>query len=90
MSKFVLLSFLLASLNYFSQNKINDSINCSYRENKSSVCPKCKSEKKVLPIFYGLTTGKFMKKNKNKFYFGGCELTGCDPKWYCKTDQLKF
>lgn len=90
MSKIVFLLFLLASLNYFSQKKINDTINCNYRENKSSVCPKCKSDKKVLPIFYGLTTGKFMKKNKKKYYFGGCELTGCNPKWYCKTDQLKF
>ncbi len=90
MSKIVFLSFLLASLNYFSQKKINDTINCGYRENKSSICPKCKGDKKVLPIFYGLAPGKFMKKNKNKFYFGGCELMGCDPKWYCKTDQLKF
>lgn len=66
MSKIVFLLFLLASLNYFSQKKINDTINCNYRENKSSVFPKCKSDKKVLPIFYGLTTGKFMKKNKKK------------------------
>ncbi len=61
MSKIV---FLLASFNYFSQKKINDIINCSYLDNKSSVCPKCKSDKKVLPIFYGLKTGKFMKKKQ--------------------------
>ena len=67
MSKIVFVLFLLASLNYFSQKKINDTINCNYRENKSSVCPKCKSDKKVLPIFYGLTTGKFMKKTKINF-----------------------
>ncbi|WP_312194978.1 hypothetical protein [Epilithonimonas vandammei] len=66
MSKIVFLLFLLASLNYFSQKKINDTINCNYRENKSSVFPKCKSDKKVLPIFYGLTTGKFMKKKQKK------------------------
>ncbi len=63
---------------------------CHYTENKSSVCPICNTDKKVLSIFYGLTTKKFMRENKRKYYFGGCEITGCDPKWYCKTDNYKF
>lgn len=63
---------------------------CKYRENKSSTCPICKTNKNVLSIFYGLVTTSFMKKNKKKYYFAGCEITSCDPKFYCKTDDIKF
>jgi len=63
---------------------------CKYRLNKSKICPNCKSEKEVIPIFYGLTSGKFMKKNKNKYHFAGCEISNCDPKWFCKKNKLKF
>ena len=63
---------------------------CQYHENKTSVCPKCKSSKKVVPIFYGLTTLDFMKKNKKKYHFAGCELSYCMPNWYCKRDSLEF
>lgn len=63
---------------------------CQYHENKTSVCPKCKSSEKVVPIFYGLTTLDFMKKNKKKYHFAGCEISYCMPKWYCKRDRLKF
>ena len=90
MNKISLLIFVMTSLNVFSQKKVSDTINCSFRKNESSLCPICKSDKKVTPIFYGLTTLKFIRKNRKKYYFGGCELTGCDPKYYCKTDQYKF
>ncbi|MCJ7933120.1 MAG: hypothetical protein MUW56_05655 [Chryseobacterium sp.] len=63
---------------------------CPYKENKSLVCPVCRRDKNVLPIFYGLTTWKFEKKNRKKYYFGGCEVSGCDPKYYCNTDRVKF
>jgi len=63
---------------------------CKYRVNKSKVCSICKSDKNVVPIFYGLTTKKFMKKNKKKYHFAGCEISSCDPKWYCKTDKTEF
>lgn len=63
---------------------------CQYHENKTSVCPKCKSSQKVVPIFYGLTTLDFMKKNKKKYHFAGCELSYCMPNWYCKRDRLEF
>ncbi|KFC20465.1 hypothetical protein [Chryseobacterium sp. FH1] len=90
--KKVFVSILITfSFNAFSQKKGTiDTINCKYRENKVSICPICKTDKKVLSIFYGLTTTKFMKENKNKYYFEGCEITGCDPNWYCKTDDYKF
>jgi hypothetical protein len=63
---------------------------CQYHENKTSVCPKCKSSEKVVPIFYGLTTLDLMKKNKKKYHFAGCELSYCMPNWYCKRDRLEF
>ena len=72
------------SLNIFVKNF------CQYHENKTSVCPKCKSSQKVVPIFYGLTTLDFMKKNKKKYHFAGCELSYCMPNWYCKRDRLEF
>lgn len=72
------------SLNFFVKKF------CQYHENKTSVCPKCKSSQKVVPIFYGLTTLDFMKKNKKKYHFAGCELSYCMPNWYCKRDRLEF
>jgi len=63
---------------------------CKYRINKSKTCPICKSDENVIPIFYGLTTTKFMKRNKKKYHFAGCETSSCDPKWYCKTDKTEF
>ncbi len=63
---------------------------CKYNENKNGICPICKSKQDVIPIFYGLTTWKFEKKNRKKYHFKGCEISGCDPKWYCKKDQLEF
>lgn len=91
MKKVFVLILITLSFNAFSQKRSTiDTINCRYRENKSSICPICKTDKKVLPIFYGLTTLKFMRENKKKYYFGDCEITGCDPKYYCKTDHYKF
>ena len=61
---------------------------CQYdkhRDNK--ICPICKKKNKVVPIIYGLTIGELDKKN---FYYAGCEITFCDPKWYCKRDKHKF
>jgi hypothetical protein len=38
----------------------------------------------VVPIVYGLPDTKTMEKAKRgKLYLGGCNLTGCDPKYYC-------
>ena len=88
--------------NYYLNNKFDIKVNgetkgnfyiskyCKYNENKNGICPNCKSKENVLPILYGLTTASFMRKNKNKYYFGGCEISGCDPKWFCKKDKLEF
>ena len=63
---------------------------CKFRKNKTNICPVCKTNAGVQPIFYGLTTTTFMKKNKKKYHFGGCELSGCDPNWYCQKDKTEF
>lgn len=63
---------------------------CKYHENNSKVCPICKSDKNVVPIFYGLTTKKNMKKNKGKYHFSGCVVSTCSPKFYCKKHKKKF
>ena len=37
-----------------------------------------------LPIVYGLPGKKAMARAKaGKIYLGGCQVTGCDPKYYC-------
>lgn len=97
-------NYILSLVNdsYSENNQFNVHINgettadfyvskyCRFKENKSGVCPVCHSKENVLPVFYGLTTWKFMKKNKKKYHFAGCDVSACSPKWYCKKDQLEF
>ncbi len=45
----------------------------------------------VIPIFYGLPSAKVMAKAKaGKLYLGGCQLTGCDPYYYCLTHKREL
>lgn len=38
----------------------------------------------LLPIVYGLPNKKAMARAKaGKVYLGGCQITGCDPQYYC-------
>lgn len=38
----------------------------------------------LLPIAYGLPSARTMARAKaGKIYLGGCEVTGCDPRYYC-------
>lgn len=61
---------------------------CEYEKNENNKsCPICQKQDKVVPITYGFQIGKIDKKY---FYHNGCELTGCDPNWYCKRDKHKF
>lgn len=56
---------------------------------KNKRCPKCNKKNKVIPIVYGLIIG-IDKKYQKRHYLGGCVISGCDPNWYCKRNQLKF
>jgi hypothetical protein len=63
---------------------------CKYDEHrKDKTCPICGKADRVVPIEYGLPVGKIDKKNRN-VYYGGCNITYCDPNWYCKRDKYKF
>ena len=45
----------------------------------------------VIPIVYGLPGKRMMKKAKRgKVHLSGCNVTACDPKFYCVTHQLEF
>jgi hypothetical protein len=56
------------------------------------ICPKNHSDK-LIPIVYGLPrgNGKLLRQAKNgKVILGGCVVTYCDPKWYCKKHNISF
>jgi hypothetical protein len=45
----------------------------------------------LLPIVYGLPGKKAMARAKaGKIYLGGCQLTGCDPRYYCPLHQKEL
>ncbi len=48
---------------------------------KPSVCPVCDS-KNILDIVYGMIDEDGAKQMKN-VVFGGCVITGDNPKWQC-------
>jgi hypothetical protein len=54
------------------------------------ICPKGHTDG-LIPIIYGLPGKKLMKKaHKGQIRLGGCIVTDCDPKWYCKTHEIEF
>jgi hypothetical protein len=45
----------------------------------------------IIPISYGLHSEKSLKKaEQGKIELGGCMVTECDPKWYCKTHKIRY
>jgi hypothetical protein len=62
---------------------------CKYdRSLADSICPICHKKNKVIPIIYGLMIHS-IKNNKN-FHIGGCDISPCQPHWYCKRDNFEF
>lgn len=54
------------------------------------ICP-FGHKKNLIPIIYGFPDKKLLKKAKEeKIKLGGCNITDCDPKWYCKTHKILF
>jgi hypothetical protein len=44
-----------------------------------------------IPIVYGFPNARTMQRAKQgKVYLGGCEVTGCDPKYYCPLHQKEL
>ena len=61
---------------------------CKYdKVRKNNHCPICGKKDKVIPVVYGYPIGKLDKKH---YYYAGCEITYCDPDWYCKRDKHLF
>lgn len=78
----------------------NDSINiylelpppCKY-DKKNKTCPKCHKRDKAIPIVYGLIVSTKDSKDDGMYetyYPGGCNVTCCDPNWYCKRDKFEY
>jgi hypothetical protein len=60
---------------------------------KNDEKPKCISNHtdNIIPIIYGLPTGKTLKSAKKGLVFlGGCIVSDCDPRFYCKTHKLEL
>ena len=68
-------------------------IYCQYDKAKNDkTCPVCKKSDKVIPISYGLPVYDPHKKESDNVetYNAGCEVTYCDPHWYCKRNKVSF
>ncbi len=66
---------------------------CIYTKSKNNkTCPVCSKQDSVIPIIYGLVinTGKKTKQKQQEFKSGGCQISGCDPHWFCKRDDKEF
>ena len=68
---------------------------CPYKEEKTN-CPKCNSQKDVIPISYGMgvviLSPKERKQGKKiqKTKAGGCIISDCQPNWHCEKDNIDF
>lgn len=54
------------------------------KKSKPKVCPRCKSAK-VVPIVYGYPVDPeaIRQAERGELVFGGCVLSGRDPRWAC-------
>lgn len=85
---------IIDSVQVKSNDKIKLNIlfpsDCKY-DNTSGICLVCNKKDKVIPIVYGHPNkGLIKKSNKGKVKLGGCNITGCDPHWYCNRDENEF
>lgn len=57
-------------------------------------CPVCHKKNEVIPIRYGLIISiDGSEKNEEDgvtYLSGGCNVSNCDPHWYCKRDKKRF
>lgn len=83
---------ILTNLKITSQTKLKLKLKlpptCKYDNHRNNNnCPICGKKDKVIPIIYGLPVGKL---DEERYFYAGCQITICDPKWYCKRDKHKF
>ena len=72
------------NLNYPFPCKFN------YVDGEKPKCPKGHTDE-IIPTVYGLPSTKTMKSlKKGKVFLGGCMVTDCDPKFYCKRHKIEL
>lgn len=88
---------IIVAANQIKELQITVLSTCKYdRSANLKECPVCHKSDQVIPIVYGLLVSipdSNRKKKKHKqsdFYPGGCEITCCDPNWYCRRDKIEF
>lgn len=70
---------------------VNFPIGCHFRNQKGNTCPYCHKSNEAIPIIYGFPSKRMMLlAEKNKLKLAGCQITGCDPQWYCRRDKREF
>lgn len=84
---------IIQDFEIFKDSTLNLNINypCPNGENISKkVCPHGHKDK-IIRIVYGYPTLRMMRKEKRgKIHLGGCIVSECDPKWYCKIHKIEF
>jgi hypothetical protein len=61
-----------------------------YTTNAKSVCIN-RHKDQIVPILYGFPTKRQIKKAKDgKLHLGGCVVTDCDPKYYCRVHKREL
>jgi hypothetical protein len=55
---------------------------------KIPACPKNHTDN-IIPIVYGLI-GQTTDSKDDEIHLGGCIMSDCDPKYYCKKHQIEF
>ena len=63
---------------------------CTYFKNKPRKCVGSHTDN-IIPIVYGLPSKIMIKKaKKGKIHLGGCEVSKCDPYFFCKTHNIEL
>jgi hypothetical protein len=56
---------------------------CAFTTDKNPKCIDGHTDK-IIPMVYGLPNNRTMQKSKKgKVHLAGCNVTGCDPQFYC-------
>lgn len=62
---------------------------CPYLE--TDICPVCRKNDRAIPILYGFPSKRAIEMaEKEELILAGCDISWCDPKWYCKRDKVKY
>ena len=85
--------YIIQDFEIFKDSTLNFNTNfpCPNGDKVSEkICPHGHKDN-IIPIVYGYPTERTMKKaKKGKIWLGGCVITDCDPKWYCKIHKIEF